>query len=125
LKNIEKLGKNLKKNRAGGQAPLQPPIKAFKVPKYLFSASHWPDVVAIRLVVVADVAAAEVHVPCVAGVVRVRGGRPIVVRLHARERITFCPWTRSSSIRECWPIIFLINHRLPLLSGRQTPHPSS
>ena len=47
------------------------------------SASNWPNVVVVRLIVRVYVAVLQVDVPRVVRIVRVRTARPIVVRLDA------------------------------------------
>ncbi len=107
--NEKKIRKRQKKIRVrGGAPPRHPPVKAHKVSKCLLSASQRPYIAGASLDVGADVAVAEVHVPCVGRAVHVGGRRPVVVRLHARKRITLGPVSRSSGIRQCWIKIFRI-----------------
>ena len=47
------------------------------------SASNWPNVVVVGLIVPVHVAVVQVDVPRVVRIVRVRTARPIVVRLDA------------------------------------------
>ncbi len=54
-----------------------------------FSASYWPDVVVVRLVVVVDVAVVEVHVPRVRRAVGVGSTRPVVVGLYTFKSVHF------------------------------------
>lgn len=54
-----------------------------------FSGADGPHVVRVRLIVVVHVAVVQVHVPRVVRIVRVRGRRPVVVRLDA------CPRNRN------------------------------
>ena len=60
--------------------------------KESLSASHRPHIVAATLAVGVDVADAEVHVPRADRAGGVGGSRPIVVGLHAGERMT--QWQR-------------------------------
>lgn len=86
-------------------------------------ASHGPHVAGGGLEANVHVAAAEVHEPGEAGVGRVAGRGPVVARLHARKRILFFPLTCTCRIGKRGEAIFFINHRLPLIFSRQTPHP--
>jgi hypothetical protein len=73
------------KKQSGGHPPT-PPVKAPKVSKYLLSASHRPHIARGRLAAAAHAAVGELHEPSDGREPRAGGRRPIVVRLHARER---------------------------------------
>ena len=75
----------LKKIESGGPPPT-PPVKASKISNNLTSATHGPHIVGGALGAGVDGAAAEVHAPCAARVVRVLSRRPVVARLHAGKR---------------------------------------
>ncbi len=92
-------------------------FKSSKVSKYLFEASHRLHVERAKL------AATEVHEhfgPFATHVALV-GRLPIVAEPNIRKRITFFPWACTRCVGN---VVFIINHHLPLILSRQTPHSS-